>query len=1353
MKNYKKDSYRNHHQHYEHPIDNNTSYPVETMDRVEKALSHLPNHLPRNDWFKIACALKKEFGEDAKALFLRWSENGNKDDRQNAKSTWKSATAGRTTIKTLYYFARQYGYTEESVSISNQEYAKQQQKRAKRKVEQANREADAQLAKEIAQRRAKLAINEVIPLLSPANANSTPYCRKKQCDGRGAYTLTSHHIQPTKTTKYIYPFYDIKEMALVIPFQNHQGTYTSAQCIYGSDSKKRVIKGSAKKNTYAYLDLAPMPNTTDTIYTGEGYATVNSAMQADHQAFGVMAKDAEDLPIVAKLIRERHPNANIIIVGDNDKSGVGQDKAKEAAEEYANDLIIPEWIEGQEKSTDLNDVHVIQGIHAVKQLLGINHPIMDYSNHYIPNTIAVDYDVVVSVRANNLPIVTTPIKPITLPDPTKSEAKARITHEIHEQLRQQKDYQDALKQLKHMKANDKTVVKVCHRYALAGLVAAIDSGYTSIALMQDMKAGKTYAIGWIKEHHPDIDSVLYISHLEAINDSTSKRLKFTFYKDIHTDCEVITITCTLNSLPKTLKKIGRHGFDMVVFDETEGIAQFLASGTITNKAQAGETITKVCAESKIVVMADAHMGKNTAAFQHQFIPNRPFTTINNTYKPFKDVDHFWLDSKEEGFSYLVHMLKNTDKPLFIYSTSSALAYKAYKYCQKKGLLGGKNVLLACDKTANDQNVIAAKNDNFLFNHYDVVFASPTVGTGISIETKKGDKPHFEEAICFFVRDENTGNTASALQMPFRTRDIKRLVCVKVDQIIEGIMDFDLSASQQKFDGLNYIKSLLIRESYHDQQAADAHSMLSTSHLLYEAEIKKNDIEDKYQYYQTIADTLIEKGLIRVDPHRFNPLNDIKQSLKEINSDEKEKTKQAVLHADTKTDEEIISLKATARFDSKVITPEDKNSIQKHDLIKDYFANDAVISDQELSDAYHLCDHEGLHIARKHLQAALQPKNEIATICRTWTKGEGQSQIFMKDEASHSAIALQQTTLLDRTLIETLDINCVDGIYYIKESNISNTSIDNNIINKIKKIRTGFNAVSSANMPSEIKLTKASAESVVELLRKRFNIKARKIRKPKVDIIERQYVNPDKCAFKPIGDLIANALNVNNKTARMRNEEILINDKSDCIKYFDENLTNEMMEQYNHFIMSSNNKKHQKITNNKRNHPKKLFIQLSKSLLGVKFSKVNDVDEWVVSSEQPVIQNLNIAQHNDNNNLYNLYQRICAEKSLDDGEIKSDAKQRLGITLDTEKHIKSCLKEIHPNKHHSVLREYIKIASQARNKKSKFTPLATANIYLLDEAGITQTSQQKTPHLAMRFDPHFIMAKKKQQYEQKQADIP
>ncbi len=1315
---------RNYHNGNISSIHHSKEHPVETLEKAEKALSHIPNDLERGEWFRIACALKSEFGEDAMSLFIDWSESGKQSDRQNAFSTWKSASTGSAKIATLYYFARQYDYVEESQEVDKVSYAKQQQAQAERKA-RISREAEKEAKQKLVdQQRAQTAINEIMPLLSPASYNSTIYLANKQCSGRGAFTITREATQQTKTARHTYPFNDIKKGELVIPFQNSQGECVGMQCIY--DGKKRMVKGSIKVGSFSYLNGEPSADTTDNILLSEGYATVDSGTQADLGAWGVMAIDADNLPVVAEILRKKHPHANIGVLGDNDKSGVGQSKAKEASQ-YANSVIIPEWINGQVKSTDLNDVHVLQGIDAVKRLLNIidqeppvfDAPPLDYSDYYMPDDSDKDYDdLLISVCADNLPIVTTPIKPIVIPDQITNKEKTRTTSEIYEKLKYDKDYKDAIKQLKKMKANSKTLARICHRYALAGLVAAIDLGYTSIALIQDMKAGKTYSIGWIKEHHPDVDSVLYISHLEAINDSTSRRLKFTFYKNIHGDCEVITITCTLNSLPKTLEKIGRYGFDMVVFDEMEGISQFIASGTITNKAQAGIAIEKICAESRIVVTADAHMGANSWAFTKTFI-KRNFITLKNKYKQWAGIEHFWLDSRDDGFSHMVHSLKNSNSPLFVYSTSSALAYKAYEFCKKEGVLDGKNVLLACDKTSGDKDVIDAKNNNFLFNNYDVVFASPTIGIGISIETPAGKKPHFENAICFFVRDKNTGNTASALQMPFRTRDIKRLACVKVDQINESNLAFDLSAARQKFNGLTYIKSLLIRESYRDENAKNAHLMLSNSHLTYEAEIARNDIEDTHKYYEIIEKSLLEKGLVVVEPSNFDHVSDIKGAIAEINENRRQEDKESVIEADDKTPEERIALSTAQRFDSKSLTEDEKNSLKKGDLIDNYFSKDAKnISDKELSDAYDVCNNESLHIARKHIQSALQPKKEIQKICKTWTKGEGESQIFMKDEASHSAVALQQTTKLDRILLETLNIECVDNVYFMREKTITNDEISRDTITKLRKVKRGFDAVSSSRMPNVKKINNAPAECIVDLLRKRFNIKANKVRKPKLDVIERQKVNISKCDFKPLGEIITAALNVNRSTNRIMARSIDVNDDSLCIKNFDELLTTEIVEQYNHFVMSSKSKKLKKITDNNRSHAKKLFIQLSKSLLGVKFSKINDVDEWVMPSEQPVIHNLNIAEYNDNNNLRNLYAKICAEKGLDGNGIKSEAKKLLGITIDTEAHIKSCLTHIHANKHHVVLREYIKIASQDSVKKSKFTPLATANIYLLDEAGIT-----------------------------------
>jgi putative DNA primase/helicase len=1324
-------------------------YPPETLPRAIDALNCISNDLSREDWIKVATALKTEFGDSAKADFLSWSDNGKGSDRSNAKSTWSSIQAGRVTIKTLYWYARQYGYTAEKQQISKAEYAKQKAEQAERKVRQANEAIEEEQEELANQQRARIAIDEVTSYLVPATPNSTLYLKNKQSDGQGAYLLHRASINKTKIARNTYPFNDVKKGALFIPFQNHQGDCVGAQLIY---NKKRAVKGSIKKGSYAYIGLAPLPQTNNTIYLGEGYATVNSALQADKDAFGIMAIDADNLPLVASQICERYPHAKIVILGDNDKSGVGQARAKEAGQ-YAETVLMPDWIEGQIKSTDFNDVHVIKGLDALREVLNVTsspypkppkllepvisisqendlEPPLSWLNDAPPSD---DYyfDDGQLITSSDIPDIDSPVQPVVaplsdafvpvvVPNQITAERKAGLINREELSPEDKKNYLDAKKQLRKMKSNGKSVAKICHKFSLGGLIAAIDLGYLSIALHQDMKSGKTYSIKWIKENHPDVNSILYISHLEAINSSTAKRLGFTFYKNIHSDNpEIIHFTTTtLNSLPKVLEKINKYDFDMVIFDETEGVSQFLATGTITNKAQAGEAIKRVCKESKIVVLADAHMGKNTKAFQQEFIPNRNFITLKNEYKQFDGVEHFWLESRDDGFAYMKEALMNSNNPLFIYSTSSALAYKTHEFCKREGLLNGKKVLLACDKTIDDPEVIAAKETPSLFNDYDVVFGSPTLGTGLSIEANKNEEPHFRNAICFFVKDDNTGNTSSALQMPFRTRDITMLACVAVDQVVQSDMDIALDISRQKFKSLSHIKELLIKDSYRNVESAEAHHLLSEIHMIYQSEIERNDIEDKHNYFKIIKSTLVAKGLKAIATPHFQPIDNLKADLKEINATEREEAKQAVINAETKPAEEIIALRIADGFGTDVITKADRNSIKKYDLINNYFseADISEITEEQLSDAYNLKENKNLHTKRKNLQVALQPAKEVSAICKAWTSGIGISQIFMKDEASNNAVALQQITKLDKALLEVIDLQCVDGMYYIKEARIDNSSIDSATLRKLKEVRRSFNAVSDSSMPSAKVFRNEPASAVTSLLKKRFNLQINKVSKPKLTIVERQRINLDDCEFNAIGEIIAETLSMNiDNDGLMKARSVLINENS--LQTFSQSLTETIVNQYNELFVPAN-KSHKKITpNQKDKNIKQLFVRLAKSLLNIEFTKIKDPDdEWIIASEQLVIENLNIAEQKGNNNLRNFYSKISAEKLItSDGAINSEAKELLGVTLEIEDHIKTCLSKIHPNRHHFVLRKFVEEASKKHDLESRFTPLALANKYLLGEA--------------------------------------
>ena len=77
-----------------------------------------------------------------------------------------------------------------------------------------------------------------------------------------------------------------------------------------------------------------------------------------------MAFSAGNLLPVARDLRATYSETKIIICGDNDKSGVGQAKAKEAADAVRGLVSIPET-EGE----DWNDVHVRCGLEGVKQAI------------------------------------------------------------------------------------------------------------------------------------------------------------------------------------------------------------------------------------------------------------------------------------------------------------------------------------------------------------------------------------------------------------------------------------------------------------------------------------------------------------------------------------------------------------------------------------------------------------------------------------------------------------------------------------------------------------------------------------------------------------------------------------------------------------------------------------------------------------------------------------------------------------------------------------------------------------------------------------------------------------------------
>jgi phage/plasmid primase-like uncharacterized protein len=131
---------------------------------------------------------------------------------------------------------------------------------------------------------------------------------------------------------------------------------------------KRYLRGAIKRGCCFVLgDVTDAP----TLVIAEGYATAASLHEATALPV-IVALDAPNLLPVAQSIRKQHPSVTIVIAGDEDVSpdgtvNKGRQAATAAAKAIKGRLAFPPVLHGGK--TDFNDVHVQQGLEAVKRLL------------------------------------------------------------------------------------------------------------------------------------------------------------------------------------------------------------------------------------------------------------------------------------------------------------------------------------------------------------------------------------------------------------------------------------------------------------------------------------------------------------------------------------------------------------------------------------------------------------------------------------------------------------------------------------------------------------------------------------------------------------------------------------------------------------------------------------------------------------------------------------------------------------------------------------------------------------------------------------------------------------------------
>ena len=123
---------------------------------------------------------------------------------------------------------------------------------------------------------------------------------------------------------------------LVVPLFDADGTLSSLQYI-DSDGGKLYHPGGSTGGKFWWLGNLDEPGT---IYVAEGYATAATIYQVTSRPV-VVAYSASNLVPVAGTLRALHPTSDLVIVADNDKSGVGQRYAEQACAKFGARMVMP----------------------------------------------------------------------------------------------------------------------------------------------------------------------------------------------------------------------------------------------------------------------------------------------------------------------------------------------------------------------------------------------------------------------------------------------------------------------------------------------------------------------------------------------------------------------------------------------------------------------------------------------------------------------------------------------------------------------------------------------------------------------------------------------------------------------------------------------------------------------------------------------------------------------------------------------------------------------------------------------------------------------------------------------------
>lgn len=332
------------------------NYKDLTEQEIAEALSYIDAGCDRETWVRMAMAVKSELGDGGFTVWNDWSRQSDKYNSKDARDTWKSVKRhGGIGIGTLIGEAQLFGFSlndNERTPISAEEI----QARKKRREEEERKEQQLR-AERIAQAAAQA--NTIWESATEMEDDEHPYLKRKLVKSFGLRIGRFRN----------------QDGALLVPIRNIDGQITSLQAIFQNENPqlgrdRDYLPGGQKRGCFHVIGNKPT-GANPVIVICEGYSTGASI----HMATGycvVVAFDAGNVPTVAKLMRQQFGRATIVVAADNDqwhedgKQNDGVHYARQASITTGGLLAVPKFTRLSDKPTDFNDLHVLEGLNAVR---------------------------------------------------------------------------------------------------------------------------------------------------------------------------------------------------------------------------------------------------------------------------------------------------------------------------------------------------------------------------------------------------------------------------------------------------------------------------------------------------------------------------------------------------------------------------------------------------------------------------------------------------------------------------------------------------------------------------------------------------------------------------------------------------------------------------------------------------------------------------------------------------------------------------------------------------------------------------------------------------------------------------